>query len=113
MGLFEIKAADVTPPIAGDVIAITVTTSSASTAIPAGWTNEWITIKAEGGPCYYLFGTAVGVTVDETAASGATCGDFISENERIPFYLDKDRNLTHIAVKKTASATVKLRVSRS
>lgn len=63
----EDAAASLRAPLRGEILAITVTTSSKRFNVPAAWKGSFARIQADGGDLYLQVSTATDAAADSTA----------------------------------------------
>ncbi len=110
MGLFEVKAADVSPPVEGSVFVVVTDTTSARVDITA-FKGDWITLQADGGEDVYILFGGSSVVAEALATSGDTRSARIPAGQDREFSLEKNTSYTHMAY--VAGATGLLRYWRS
>lgn len=63
----EVSAASLRAPLRGEILPITVTTSSKRFAVPAAWRGSLVRIQADGGDVYIQVSAAADAAVDVAA----------------------------------------------
>lgn len=100
----DYMASNVSPPRAGGVqnVAVTTTGGTAATALASGVIRRFVDVMAIGDDIEFLFGDST-VTVDFTTSTGQRLAD----GERVPYCLE--RGDTHVAAESgTGNATLKI-----
>ena len=112
-GQVEAAAADVTPPIEGRVRVVAVTSTSQAVALAdVATSGDFLTLHAEGGDVFLVFGTSSSVTAHATATTGNTRSWRIAKDRSEHFRIASDHSLTHVAAI-TSAGTATLRYYRS
>lgn len=68
----EDAAASLRAPLRGEILAITVTTSSKMFAVPAAWKGVYVDFQADGGDVYIQVSTAADAASDKDARAQET-----------------------------------------
>lgn len=102
-------ASMVSPPRAGKVQQVAVTTTGANTALNTAFPGKWVFVYCVTGSAYFLFGPSTMSVVDAGASSGATLGKYITAGEGYSFLLDTTD--TTISCDSAASATLEISLS--
>lgn len=102
-----VAAAEVKPPEEGNVRVVSITTTSAATAIDAGFYGRQITFQAQTEDVFIVFGDSA-AEADNTATSGDTRCAVIPSGQERSYFLRRNSDITHFAAE-TASGTATLR----
>jgi hypothetical protein len=105
MGLFEVKAADVSPPVEGSVFVVVTDTTSVAVSV-AAFKGDWITLQADGADVYIVFGDSE-VVAEALATSGDTRSARIPAGQDREFSLEKNTSYTHMAYVSTETGLLR------
>lgn len=104
------KAAAVTPPRPGITFARAVTTTPASLDLSA-YTGRFVTLTAQGGGVFYLFGTqAQAEAVDNSATSGNTQAQYLADGATASYLVCAEDDFLGYETS-TGTATLRVHVS--